>query len=272
MDLMFITNEKQVAIEAEKAGIERIFIDLEINGKYERQGHLDTHISNHSINDIEGIKCILNNSKLLVRVNPYHEGTKNEIDNCIQQGADIIMLPMFKTKYEVEQFVKIVNNRAKVCLLLETAQAFVRINQILEVEGIDEIHIGLNDLHLSLGLDFMFELLSEGIVDYLSKMITDKGIKFGFGGIARIGEGDVPAEIVLGEHYRLKSQMVILSRAFRNERQDCIGGNLNLHDEIKKVREVEANIMNWNEDDFTLNSKTLKKKVREVANKKHPKR
>ena len=39
--------------------------------------------------------------------------------------------------------------------------------------------------------------------------------KFGFGGIARIGEGDLPSDNILGEHVRLGSQSVILSRTFK---------------------------------------------------------
>ena len=44
-----------------------------------------------------------------------------------------------------------------------------------------------------------------------------KGIKvamLGFGGIARLGFGMLPAEHVIAEHYRLGSTAVILSRSF----------------------------------------------------------
>jgi len=262
LQLMFITNEKSVALEAEAAGVDRIFIDLEVKGKYERQGHLDTYISNHKMEDIKHMKSALKKSEVLVRVNPFYEGTQREVDECIAQGADIIMLPMFKTAYEVEEFVKCIKGRAKVNLLLETSQAFVRINQILDIDGIDEIHIGLNDLHLSLGLDFMFEVLSEGLIEYLSTLIKKKGIKFGFGGIAKIGQGDVPSELIIGEHYRLGSEMVILSRAFRNDL------NTELQDigkEVKKIREVEKQVKEWSSHELSLNAIAVQRKVREVA-------
>ena len=63
------------------------------------------------------------------------------------------------TKRKCDNSEFIVNKRVKTCLLLETSQALCRLDDILTLEGIDEIHIGLNDLHLSMGLDFMFELL-----------------------------------------------------------------------------------------------------------------
>lgn len=265
MKLMFITNDPEAAREAVNAGIDRIFIDLEINGKYERQGHLDTHIAKHEIEDISKVKSKINEGEILVRVNPIFDGTKSEVDRSIENGADVIMLPMFKTKKEVQRFVEIVDGRAKVCLLLETAEAFVRVNQILEVDGIDEIHIGLNDLHLSLNLDFMFELLSEGIIDYLSKLIKDKNIQFGFGGIARIGQGNIPPEMILGEHYRLKSEMVILSREFGNRNYNELVSSLDICKEVKKIREVESEIKKWSQEIFLENKKEIQEKIRYVA-------
>lgn len=268
MELMFITNDTKMAKIAENAGIEIIFIDLEVNGKYERQGHLDTHIADHKMEDIGRIKKYLNTAKILARVNPYYNNTKNEINQCIEQGADIIMLPMFTTKDEVEKFIQMVDKRAEVCLLLETPQALVRINEIIELEGIDRIHVGLNDLHLAMGLNFMFELLSEGIVEYLGNIITDKGIRFGFGGIAKLGQGEVPAELILAEHYRLNSKMAILSRAFRNSTSsEDIKDSMTI--EVRKIRNLENELLHWNKLDYEDNRLKLIKKVREIARKQH---
>lgn len=226
---MYITNNIDIAKIAEKSGVDWIFIDLEINGKEERQGHLDTVISRHSIEDVKKIKAVLNTSELLVRVNPIFEGSKIEIDRVIEDGADIVMLPFFKTKEEVETFVKYVNKRAEVMLLLETPDATEVIDDILSVEGIDYIHIGLNDLHLGYGMRFMFELLADGTVEKLCKSINEKGIPYGFGGIAQLGQGDLSAEYVIAEHYRLGSSMAILSRSF------C---NVNKIDSIKEIEKV----------------------------------
>ena len=188
--------------KTEISGVDIVFIDLEKKGKMDRQGHLDTVISNHCIEDIQKVRKELKNTKLLVRVNPLDNESSLEIEQVIKYGADIIMLPMFKTAYEVRKFIELIKGRAEVCLLLETSQALCRIDEILETSGIDRIHIGLNDLHLSLGLDFMFECLSGGLVEYLTEKISKKGIKYGFGGIARIGEGELPAEKILKEHVR----------------------------------------------------------------------
>ena len=93
LTLMYITNKPDIAVVAEEAGIDWVFIDLEIKGKEERQGHLDTVISRHQISDIKPIKLVLTKSKLLVRVNPINDESKVEIETVIKEGAEIVMLP-----------------------------------------------------------------------------------------------------------------------------------------------------------------------------------
>lgn len=258
MKLLYISNSIDEVKKADKIGIDFIFIDLEINGKKERQGHLDTFISDHNIEDVRKVKEVLKDAKLLVRVNPIGVESKEEIDKVIEYGADVVMLPIFKTREEVEKFISLVNNRAKVCLLLETLEAFFRIDDILSVKGIDYIHIGLNDLHLSLGLDFMFECLAGDFMEHLVNKITQKGIEFGIGGVARIGEGELSAEIILKEHVRLGSKMAILSRAFRDNLKE-------LKEEVKKLREEYIKDLTLTQKELLENKKKLDKIVNEIA-------
>ena len=124
------------------------------------------------------------------------------------------MLPMWKSATEVTKFLSAVDGRCKTTLLLETKEAVECLDEVLEIGGMDEIHIGLNDLHLSYGMTFMFELLANGTVEMLCGKIREKGIPYGFGGIARLETGDLPAEKVIMEHYRLGSTRAILSRSF----------------------------------------------------------
>lgn len=232
--LMYITNNPQVALIAEKNGVDRIWIDLETLGKEERQKGMNTVKSHHTVEDIKKIKPLLKKSELLVRINPWNAGSTKEIDDVVSAGADIIMLPMWKTISEVNSFIKAVRGRCKTTLLLETKEAVEIIDAVLANGQMDEIHIGLNDLHLSYGLDFMFELLTNGIIECLAKKITEAGIPYGFGGIARLGTGDLPAEKVIMEHYRLKSTRAILSRSF------C---NTELITDLKEIEKVFENNM-----------------------------
>ena len=171
LELMCITNDIEVAKILDENGVERIWVDLETMGKEERQKGYDSVKSQHTIQDIKNIKPVLRNAKLQVRINPIHKNSKHEIDEVINSGADIIMLPYYKTIKEVEEFSNIVKGRTKTVLLLETKEAHECLEETLKVAGIDEIHIGLNDLHLSYGKTFMFEVLSDGTVEDICKKI-----------------------------------------------------------------------------------------------------
>lgn len=267
LKLMYITNNPSIAKIAENCGVDWIFIDLEIIGKEERQGHLDTVISCHTFDDIKKIKEVLTKSELLVRINPIYDGSKKEIERVIDNEADIIMLPFFKTKKEVKTFVSYINGRTKTCLLLETPEAVENIDSILSVSGIDYIHIGLNDLHLGYRMKFMFELLADGTVEMLCKKIKDRNIPYGFGGIAQLGQGKLPAENIIMEHYRLGSSMVILSRSFcdANKIED-----INQIAEVFKcgvndIRNYESKLANESAAYFELNRNAVKQKVADIV-------
>ena len=179
---MLITNDTELASYAEKSGVSRIFVDLEINGKFERQGHLDTLISKHSMSDVKKIRKAAPNTELLVRLNPFFDGSRQEIEQAISAGADLLMLPMFTTVKEIKEFSQIINGRAKFIPLVETAAAAECLADILMVDGVSEIYIGLNDLHRDLGLNFMFEPLANGLLDSFVEAIRQSGLPFGFGG------------------------------------------------------------------------------------------
>ena len=166
LTLMYITNNTEVGKIAEEAGVDRIFIDLETLGKEERQPNMDTVKSTHQIEDVGKMKNSLQKAELLVRVNKMNPNSPKEIEKVIEQGADIVMLPYFKTLEEI-------------CV-----------------------------------------------------KIKRKGITYGFGGIASIGKGLLPAEHIIKEHYRLGSELVILSRSF------C---NASLISDLDEIQEVFTN-------------------------------
>ncbi len=266
MKLMYITKDPKIAKIAEESGVDWIFVDLEILGKEDRQGHLDTVISKHDITDIKPISDVLTKSELLVRVNPIHDGSKEEIDEVIASGADIVMLPFFKTHQEVSQFIQIVDSRAKVCLLLETPESVDDLDNILTLKGIDYIHLGLNDLHLGYELKFMFELLSNGMVENIIKKIKETNIEYGFGGIARLGEGSLPADNVIVEHYRLGSTMAILSRTFLNtkDNEDYEKIKEIFNKGIHDIRGFEEKVKEYTEEQYNGNKTFIDKKVDEI--------
>lgn len=264
--LMILCDDAKSAIIAQNAGVDRIFYDLEYIGKAERQHGRNTVKSNNSIENIPLIREAVTTSELLVRTNPIHAYSQEEIDKVIKYGADILMLPMIIDQHDAEQYVKMVNGRAKVCIMIETAAALARIDKILAVPGIDELFIGLNDLHISMGLTFMFELLSDGLVEYIANKCKTVRMPFGFGGIARIGEGDLPSDNILGEHIRLGSTSVILSRTFKGvPGVDANAHKIDLKEEVDKVRKRMIELSKWSDVQYYENQRKISAAIDKIV-------
>ena len=273
LNLMYITNSAEVARIAESAGVDRIFVDMEYIGKELRQGGMDTVKSHHTIGDIKNIRSVVKNAELLVRCNPIHSGTsevsssKEEIDAIVSAGADVIMLPYFKTASEVRKFVKIVDGRVRTMLLVETPEAVSSIDEILAIGGVDEMFVGLNDLSIGYGKRFMFELLCDGTIENLCRKFREKHIPFGFGGIAALGRGMLPAEKIITEHYRHGSGAAILSRSF------CMPDNFESLDKLSDyfiagvadIRKFEEKLSQYTEADFAKNYEEMSDIVEKIV-------
>ena len=111
----------------------------------------------------------------------------------------------------------------------------------------------------------MFELVADGTVDRLARQVLASGKKFGFGGIAGVGKGMIPAEMVIREHYRIGSTCAILSRAFCNT--EVISDISQIKDTfikgVKAIRDVEVECQKHldyfknNQDSFVKNVNTI---------------
>lgn len=273
LKLMYITNRPEIARIAEDAGVDRIFVDMEYIGKDKRQGGMDTVQSHHTIEDIRNIRKAIASAELLVRCNPIHEAakeycsSKEEIDAIVEAGADIIMLPYFKSAEEVKKFYEYVGGRVHTCLLLETPEAADIVDEILELPEVEEIHIGLNDLSLAYGMRFMFEPISSGIVEKLCLKFQKKGIRYGFGGVAALGQGALPAEKIIVEHYRLDSSIVILSRSFCHPDQ-CTDLNTTkkyFDNEVQKIRDFEEIVTNMTKEEMSQNKEKVDEIIDQVS-------
>lgn len=207
-----ITNEPQRAALALRAGVTRIMVDLEHIGKSDRQpaGSL---ISAHSFDDITAVRAAIPTGELIVRINPVGDITAREVEEAITRGTDFIMLPMVANAQEMQRVKGLIAGRAKLIPLIEHTGALDNAESILDA-GADEAYLGLNDLHLSLNQHFMFEPLAEGLVDRFAGYANARHLPFGFGGVGKMGAGLLPASAVIGEHARLGSTRVIISRAF----------------------------------------------------------
>lgn len=234
LQLIQITNDPAFARRCDALQGLRVMVDLERMGKAERQAGRNTFISVHETDDVARVRRELHRAELMVRVDPLHAGTARQVDEVIAQSADRLMLPMFRSPAELAEFARIVDRRAPITALLETAEALETVEAWAGTRGLSEIYVGLNDLHLSLGRAFMFEPLATGEVERVSRAAQAHGLAFGFGGIARLDEGLLPGRDVLAEHLRLHSGSVILSRTFH--RSDS---SATFEDEVAALRLAE---------------------------------
>lgn len=272
LTLMYITNNVEIASIAQRAGVDRIWVDMEYIDKEKRQGGLDTVKSHHTVEDIKKIRPYVTSAELLVRINPIHDATdaycstEEEIEQTIAAGADVIMLPMFKNAGEAKRFLDCVNGRAKTILLFETAEAVENVDEILALPGVDEVHIGLNDLHLAYKMNFMFELLCDGTVKKLCEKFKARGLKYGFGGIARVGFGMLPAEHIITEHYSCGSTAAILSRGFcdANKVADPKEVEDAFIEGVRNIRLKEKEVAEYSNTQYEENLGIIKQKVKDI--------
>lgn len=269
LELIYITNKSNVAKIAENYGVDTICVDMEFIGKNKRQKTLNTVKNFHTVDDVSNLRENIKTSKLMVRVNPIHDkncdycSSYDEIKSVIDAGADAIMLPYFKTAHEVDYFLALLNGTCKPVLLFETVESIDNMNDILSIGGFEQIHIGINDLSLCYQKKFMFELFEDGTIDNICEVLSKFHVKFGIGGIAGIGQGLLPSEYVIKEHYRLGSSAAILSRSFcdTSKIDDLYKIENVFKNGISKIRQLEIECQNSTNEYFIKNKKLLDDKI-----------
>ncbi len=263
---MYITNNAALAKKACSAGVSRIFVDWETMGKAERQGHLDSVQSNHSLSDLIAVREAIPEKELMVRINPINEDTRAEVEAALGAGADLIMLPMFYDYQAVKQLSDIVAGRAKIVPLFETVASLSEVEKVCLLDNVREIYVGLNDLHIELKDNFMFSSLAAGLVDNVAEIAYKNNVRFGFGGIARVSEGSVSGGMVLGEHIRLNSNIVILSRTFYRADEGTDDAFEVFFREIELLNDEWQRQVNLSKEQQQKNHDTFKNKVTAISN------
>jgi hypothetical protein len=81
--LTAITSDPELAAEADKAGVDRIGVDIERLDKNARQGHLpDARISDHELSDLDRLAVRESRAALFARLNPLHPGSREEVEEA----------------------------------------------------------------------------------------------------------------------------------------------------------------------------------------------
>lgn len=228
------TDDATLAARADAAGVDRVGIDIERLGKAERQGGLGTWISPHRVQALPGLRRAMRRARLFARTNPLHDGSAGEVEELIAAGVDVLMLPMFSGADEVERFMSLVDGRAEVVLLLERRSAAEAIDEILAIAGVDEVHVGINDLSLDLDLENRFLVFTHELTERVAERVRSAGRRFGIGGIGRTEDARVPIDpqLVYAQYARLGATSALLARAFVGRESD----ELDLTLEVARAR------------------------------------
>jgi hypothetical protein len=203
-------------VRADAAGIDRVGVDLERLGKIERQRGRGTWISPHTEDDLGRIAAVLTRAAPFARVNAWHAGSAGEVDRVIALGARVLMLPMVETVADASCFAAAVRGRAAIVLLVESAKGLEAAGALAAVDGVDEIHVGLNDLALSLGLRSRWLALAGDRLVEASRAVRAAGRRFGFGGIGAVGDDTlpIPSDLIYAEYARTRATAALVARAF----------------------------------------------------------
>ncbi|MBZ5601445.1 MAG: aldolase [Acidobacteriia bacterium] len=215
--LTAITADPEIVRAADRAGVDRIGIDIERIGKQSRQGHLrEARFAAHQLEDLAQVTATLKHARVFARLNPFYDQSRHEIETALALGAQVLMLPYFQGPAEVAAFLDIVAGRAAVVPLLETAAAARRVQEIAALAGLQEIMVGLNDLSLSLGLSSPFEAVALPLMTRIAQCVRGAGLRFGFGGLARVTDASLPVhpDLVCAQYARLGATSAWLARSF----------------------------------------------------------
>ena len=226
------TDDPDTARRADAAGIDRIGVDLDRLGKAERQAGLATWISPHTVSDLERLRPAVLRARLFVRTNPLHDASPREVEQALAAGAEMLMLPMFRAAEDVARFVDLVGGRAGVVGLLETREAADDVDAVARVPGLDELHVGINDLALALGLRNRFAVLVSPAAERIARAAAAAGLRLGIGGIGRLADAGLPIapDLVYAQYPRLGATAALVSRSF-------LAGGCDLEVEVRRSRE-----------------------------------
>ena len=257
LSLLWICNSMNDAEAAICAGIDWIFVDIEVRGKAARQP-TTSFISDHKLCDVKAIKAGLPYAQVVLRLNPLYRGTASEIEDAISFGADAIMLPMFSSLNELNEVRDLIRGRAQFWPLVETPGACQLMTETdVGSLGLDRIHFGLNDLHIALHYRFMFSsLLDPGVTEALSS-VEASGVPFGLGGVSKLDQGALLGSDVLNLNFLLGSTAVILSQEFRRNAADG-----SLAQSVAALKEYWSGLSECNQIDVNSTLADIYKKIR----------
>jgi hypothetical protein len=244
---------------AAEAGVERIGLDIERLHKERRQRSVaDARIQQHELSDFLAIETNAPTLSRFARLNPWHPGSAEEIEQALSYGTTSLMLPYFRSVDEPAAFIQQIAGRARVVLLFETFASVVRIHEVLQLEGISEVMVGMNDLHLESQLHNPFEICASPLMDMIAAQVHARGLTFGFGAVAALTDSlPVSPDLLLARMAQLGVTSTWISRSLLKS----LAEPKHLSNEIERIRQRFAYWKNCPVDEREKALRQLRKEV-----------
>ncbi len=211
LELLLFTNRTELAQRALTGGASGIVIDWERRGKSIRQAGADTVIAADTAADLERMRAAVQ-APVLCRLDAVGPATGAQLRRALALGTDEVLVPMVRSREEVELVLELVRGRCGVGILVETVEA-------LEVAGelatlpLSRVLVGLNDLAIERRSPSIFTAFVDGTVDELRSAFAE--LPFGCGGATVPGAGyPMPASLMLSELVRVGADFTLLRRSF----------------------------------------------------------
>jgi 2-keto-3-deoxy-L-rhamnonate aldolase RhmA len=217
LKLVLFENDPVQALKFAACGINAFMIDLEIMGKDLRQLGFDTEIRPGTQDNLAAI-ANLPDVEAWCRLNRFGEHTRHELESSLVSGAKVILLPMATTVQEVEKFVRMVDQRAKPGIMIETVEGAAMASSLADLP-LDCVFFGLNDFAISRGGGSIFKALADGSVETVRNALPK--VSFGVAGLTSLDRGvPIPSHRLLEEIHRLGCSFTFLRRSFRRDALD----------------------------------------------------
>lgn len=210
--LSFITPSPSVALAVLGAGADRVVVDLESSGKVGRQGEASS-IHGHTMEEAAAVAASAP-GKTFVRVDSDPAAAPVQARIAVSGGAAGIIVPMYRTVGEVREVRRSIGPGPRLVALAETVDALRSMGELLGSGVADEVHFGLRDLSIELGLPFMFQAMLHPLLLEAALLLRSAGFPFMTGGIAPPGRGLADPLALVSAHAALGSHGAFMSRDF----------------------------------------------------------
>ena len=163
IELLLFSKDLSLVEVADRAGMDGFIIDWEDRERFQRQQLAGEPVD--TTDDLQRITSITQRP-VWCRINQPGEWTEAEVEQAIEHGADLILLPMVRSPDEVKHFLSLVAGRTQTGVLVETVEACACAPQLAALP-LDRVYVGLFDLLRSRGGGDLFEPLTDGTVERL---------------------------------------------------------------------------------------------------------